>query len=644
MKRDKVITAEVAARVIMDDDTIATGGFVGIGFPEELAIALEKRFEETGSPKDLTLVYAAGQGDGQTKGVNHLAKEGLISRVIGGHWALAPSLWELAAESKIEAYCFPQGAISLLFREIAAHRPGLFTTVGINTFIDPRLEGGKLNDVTEEDLVELYEIEGTEYLFFKSFPIDVALLCGTTADREGNVTMEKEPLTIEVLSIAQAVKNSGGIVLAQVERVSTQRLLSPREVKIPGVLVDGVVIAEPENHMQTFVENYNPAYTGEVIASADNIPSMPFDHRKVVVRRAAMFLKNNSIVGIGIGMSEDLASVAHEEGILDHVTFTVEAGGIGGVPAGGLSFGAVTNPDAIIDQPNQFDYYDGGGLDQGFLGAAEVDAEGNVNVSKFGTQFAGAGGFINISQNALNLYFLGSFTTKAEMEVGDGELKIVNEGSGKKFVERVEQVTFSGEYARERGQTVYYITERCVFELVEEGLKLIEIAPGVDLQNDILGQMEFRPIVPDEVSVMDEALFREEPIGLAERRTIDLKERFDYDEENNVLYVNLEGLSIETEEDVSELAVLLDQELASSEKEVHAIVNYANLYLDPSAREGFFDMLRRNEEECFLSSTGYSMDTLLRRQLREEFAQAGLKQRIYRDLDEARESFESRDL
>ena len=644
MKRDKVITAEAAARVIMDGDTLATGGFVGIGFPEELAIALEKRFEETGSPKDLTLVYAAGQGDGQTKGVNHLAKEGLIKRVIGGHWALAPSLWELAAESKIEAYCFPQGAISLLLREIAAHRPGLFTTVGINTFIDPRLEGGKLNDVTEEDLVELYEIEGTEYLFFKSFPIDVALLCGTTADEEGNVTMEKEPLTIEVLSIAQAVKNSGGIVLAQVERVSTQRLLSPREVKIPGVLVDGMVVAEPENHMQTFVENYNPAYTGEIIVSADNIPHMPFDHRKVVVRRAAKFLKNNSVVGIGIGMSEDLASVAHEEGILDYVTFTVEAGGIGGVPAGGLSFGAVTNPDAIIDQPNQFDYYDGGGLDQGFLGAAEVDAEGNVNVSKFGTQFAGAGGFINISQNALNLYFLGSFTTKAEMEVGDGELQIVNEGSGKKFVERVEQVTFSGEYARERGQTVYYITERCVFELVEEGLKLIEIAPGVDLQSDILDQMEFRPIVPDEVSTMDEALFREEPMGLAERRTIDLEQRFDYDEENNVLYVNLEGLSIETEEDVSELAVLLDQELASSDKKVRAIVNYANLYLDPGARESFFDMLRRNEEECFLSSTGYSVDPFLRRQLREEFAEAGLEQRIYRGFDEARESFETMDL
>jgi propionate CoA-transferase len=350
------------------------------------------------------------------------------------------------------------------------------------------------------------------------------------------------------------------------------------------------------------------------------------------------------VVGIGIGMSEDLASVAHEEGILDYVTFTVEAGGIGGVPAGGLSFGAVTNPDAIIDQPNQFDYYDGGGLDQGFLGAAEVDAEGNVNVSKFGTQFAGAGGFINISQNALNLYFLGSFTTKAEMEVGNGELKVVNEGSGKKFVERVEQITFSGEYARERSQVVYYITERCVFELVEEGLKLIEIAPGVDLQSDILDQMEFRPIVPDEVSTMDEALFREEPMGLAERRTIDLEKRFDYDQENNVLYLNLEGLSIETEEDVSELAVLLDQELASSDKKVHAIVNYANLYLDPGARESFFDMLRRNEEECFLSSTGYSVDTLLRRQLREEFAEAGLEQRIYCDFDEARESFEATDL
>src|ERR671917_518184 len=402
MKRNKVVSVEDAVRVVMDGDTVATSGFVGIGFPEELALALEKRFDETGAPKGLTLVYAAGQGDGKGRGLNHFAAEGMVGRIVGGHWGLVPTLGKLALENKIEAYCFPQGVISHLFREIAGGRPGVISTVGKGTFVDPRLEGGKMNACTTEDLVQLLELDGEEYLFYKSFPINVALLRGTTADEEGNVTMEREALTLENLSIAQAVKNSGGIVIVQVERVTTERILSPR---------------------------------------------------------AAMFLRINAVVNLGIGMPEGVASVANEEDILDLITLTVEPGGYGGIPAGGLSFGAVANAQAITDQPYQFDFYDGGGLDQAFLGLAEVDGEGNVNVSRVGTKLAGAGGFINISQNARAVYFLGTFASRSRVAIENGNLRIHAPGTSK-LVERVGQVTFSGEYARRRGHSVYYITER----------------------------------------------------------------------------------------------------------------------------------------------------------------------------------------
>ena len=517
--RKEVLTArEAIAKYVKNGDTIATSGFVGANHPEALVKAIKEEFLEKQAPKDLTLMYAAGQGDGKERGLNHLGEEGILSKIIGGHWNLAPRIQKLAMDNKVAAYNLPQGALSKLFREIGSGSLGLVTTVGLNTFVDPRLEGGKLNDLArqDEDVVKLIEIDGQERLFYPSRKIDVALIRATYCDTEGNASVEKEACYSDVLVLAQAAKNSGGKVILQVEKVVEAGSIDPRKVKIPGINVDAIVVADPEEHRQTWGSQYNPAYSGEIKVPVDSLDFLDLDARKIIARRAALELVPNSITNLGIGMPEGVALVAAEEGV-EGLILTTEAGTIGGVPAGGNDFGATTNPDSILDQPNQFDFYDGGGLDVTFLGLAQMDKKGNINVSKFGPKIAGCGGFINISQNTKKVVYCGTFTAGGfKSHVEDGKLVIDNEGKVVKLLDEVEQVTFSGDYALSTEQDVTYITERAVFKLTSEGVELTEVAPGIDVEKDVLAHMDFKPIVKD-VKEMDKDIFNDGLMGLKDK-------------------------------------------------------------------------------------------------------------------------------
>lgn len=515
----KILTARQAADMITDGATIGANGFMGTCVAEEVLMEIENRFLETGYPRNLTLTFCAAQGDSRDKGLNHLAHDGLVSQTIGGHYGVAPKIGKMICENRIIGYSLPQGVMSHMFRDTAAHKPGVISQVGLGTYVDPRSLGGKLNALTlekGEDVVSLLPIDGKEYLFYKTRPVDFAILGATYADEKGNISIEREGARTEMLAIAQACKNSGGKVIVQVQSIVSAGSLDPQKVEIPGVMVDTVVVASDIKYcMQNFGHPYSPGFSGEHVVSSSQFAPTPLNAKKIIGRRAAMELKQGSTVNLGVGIPEYVSAVAAEEGITGGFTLTVEDGLFGGNPQTGLNFGVSLNPESMLSMPSIFDYYQGGGLDQAFVGFAQADRDGNVNVSKFGKKLAGCGGFIDITQNSKHVYFCGTFTAGGlKIKTGDGRLQILQEGSCDKFCDTPEHITFSAKTALKNNLPVLYITERAVFRLTPEGVTLCEIAPGVDLEKDILAHMAHKPIISPDLKTMDERIFKDEKMGL----------------------------------------------------------------------------------------------------------------------------------
>ena len=634
----KVISADEAVALIRDGDVVASSGYGGNGTPEALFKAIEARFLDAGAPRELTLVWAGGQGDGKARGLNHLGHAGILKRTIGGHYGLIPKIEALAVAGEIEAYNFPEGAITHLYRDIAAGKAGTLTGVGIGTFVDPRLEGGKVNEAARDDLVELHELAGQETLFFKAFPIHVALIRATTADPDGNIMLEKEALRLETLSLALAAHNSGGIVLCQVERIAQSGTLGARRVRVPGVLVDAIVVAEdPRDHMQTYATGYHPGLSGELRTPVEAIAPLPLDEKKVIARRAALELLPNSIVNLGVGMPDAVGTIAGEERIEDLLTFCIDPGVIGGVPMSGRDFGAALNFSATIDHPYMFDLIDGGGLDMACLGFAECDGAGNINASRFANRISGCGGFIDISQNAKKVVFVGTFTSGGlAAEVGDSRITITAEGKYRKFVEPVGQVTFSGAHAVANDQDVVYVTERCVFELTPDGLELTEVASGIDLEREILALLPFAPVVRAP-RPMEAALFGTATLGLRNRLLdIRIEDRLSYDADANTVFMNYAGMRVRTRADVDCIREAVDALLGPLAKKVYSIVNYDRFEADTEVMDYYMDTVRYVEERYYLGVSRYTNSGFMRLKLGRELERRRVSTKVWETRADAR--------
>ena len=519
----RVISFEDAAKLIDDNAVVTVSSSSALNCPEKMLRTIGERFDAEGHPQNITTLHPIAAGDMYgVKGIDNIAKKGLLKKIIGGSYPSGPStmespkIWTMIIDNEVEAYNLPSGIIFDMHRDVAAKRPGVLTKIGLDTCVDPRRNGGKMNDAAKEDIVSVVEFGGEEWLHFKNIVPDVAIIRGTTADENGNISMEHEGAPLGAIEQALAVRNNGGIIIAQVKRLTAAGSIAPQRVHVPSTLVDYVVV-DPDQHQATGTQ-YDPAISGEIRKPMSDFPPVEWGTDKIIARRAAMELCDDDAVNLGFGISALVPRILIEEGLHGDVTWAIEQGAVGGVPLEGFVFGCAANAQAITISPYQFTYFQGAGEDCGLLSFMEVDVDGNVNVSRLTAKphvTAGIGGFIDITSRGRKLVFSGYFTAAGlRLRVEDGQMHIDQEGKFAKFVPEVEHVTFSGKRGIQQNQDVLYVTERCVIKLMPEGLTVVEIAPGIDLQTQVLDQAKIQLRVADDLKTMDPRLFRPEPMGL----------------------------------------------------------------------------------------------------------------------------------